>query len=136
MQSDSFKTVARSRSARNSTATPPRIGSQMTRLRSGIGALTRSQTVDEVTEERTESDDHREGVMVEIAGLHLPYDAGEPPDETCRAVDHEPVDQTHIAELPERPARAARPAREDAVVEVVEPILADQEVVDHPEAIG
>src|SRR3989338_5074963 len=81
------------------------------------------------------ADDHGKRIVVDIPGLEMAHHAREHPDQLGRAVHHHPVDQLHVAELPQEAARAARTASEEPVVETVEVILVVQQGVDEPEAL-
>src|SRR5215467_12792762 len=81
-------------------------------------------------DERRRSDHHREGVMVEVAGLQ-PHDVAGDVDHPRRdAVRPEPVDQPAVAATPQQaPEPDGRPHDEE-VVDLVEVPLVEQEAVD------
>ena len=80
-----------------------------------------------------DADQHREGVVVDVAGLQ--------PHDVARHVEHargdavgaEPVDDRAVAALPEQPADAERRPHEQEVVELVEVPLVEQEAVEQPD---
>src|SRR6187200_237158 len=76
------------------TAMPPRIGSQTTTLRIGqFIRSTRLRPEHDPTDERRETHDHRERVVIEIPRLQAARDGGQHADGFCAAVDGGAVDQ-------------------------------------------
>src|SRR5687768_6582601 len=113
-----------------STAMPKAIGTQIVSERTYPWNIVVFVSVLAVQEEGEEGEhreyarDHREGVVVDEAGLRAARHAREPADEPRGAVHHDPVDDGLVAPGPEPGAHAARAAREEPVVEVVEAVLA------------
>src|SRR5207247_3950503 len=71
---------------------------------------------------------HREGVVIEIAGLDL-HDVTSDIEDPCgHAVRTEPVDDIAIALLPEETPDPFRRTHEDEVVELVEVPFVEQEL--------
>src|SRR6185436_17160143 len=126
-----------------STAMPNAIGTQITSERRNpwnivvvvaawkVGSEL-LQVEPEEREQREHAEDHRERIVVDVAGLHAAGHAREPADEARRAVDHDHVDDGLVAPRPESRAEAARAAGEEPVVEVVEAVLLLQDGGEHP----
>src|SRR5438132_581224 len=136
------RAVAGSRSLpMTSTAMPKAIGTQMARERSGspwsivvvvgVALLELPQEDPEEAQEGEYAEDHREGVVVDVAGLQAPRDAGEPDHQARRAVHHDAVDEGAVAPGPEPGADLACAAGEEPVVEVVEAVLALEDGGEH-----
>src|SRR5690349_13491488 len=125
-----------------STAMPKAIGTQMARESTYPwnivvvfgGRALEFVGVPEPGEQPEDADDHREGVVVDVARLHAAGDAGEPAHEARGAVHHDPVDHGLVAPGPQARAQAARAAGEEPVVEVVEAVLALEDRGDGPQA--
>src|SRR5687768_9454733 len=122
-----------------STATPKAIGTQMAAERRYpwrsivVVVLELLQVQPEEGEEREHAEDHRERVVVDEAGLRPARDAGEPADESRRAVHHDPVDHRLVAPGPQARAELARATGEEPVVELVEAVLALEDRGQHAE---
>ena len=63
----------------------------------------------EPADERRETDDHRERVVIEVTGLQAARDDGQQADGPRAAVDEGAVDQRLVADLPETEAQRSRP---------------------------
>src|SRR5215207_8961560 len=94
---------ARSSRPMASSTAPKRIGTQMARLNIPIFAFLRGLSVepDEIRHEDEDAQQHREGIVVDIAGLHPAHDAGHAADGLPRAVDDGTVDDALVAAFPQ-----------------------------------
>src|SRR5688572_25578427 len=90
------------RSPRASMITPPKTGNQMSTLSIGqSNCIVRFLLPQHVPrEQRRQSDDHRERVVIEEARLHVAQYSREPADHARRPVHHSTVDQRDIAGTP------------------------------------
>src|SRR4030067_8805 len=116
-----------------STAMPPRIGSQIARLRRfwvSMRAGGPRLAMQEEGHEQEQPDDHGKGVVIDVAGLHVAHDARQPADRTRRAVHRQSVDDFYITDAPQQAAQATGATGEYLLVEFVEAILAHQQVVE------
>src|SRR5438132_6488976 len=97
-----------------STAMPKRIGTQIASemIMVVVARLEALQLQPEPREDGEHAEDHRERVVVDVAGLHPSRDPGEPADQLRGAVHHDPVDDGAVTPGPEAVAHLARPAGE------------------------
>src|SRR5512140_2034970 len=131
-----WRTSAAWRSPNASTSRPNRIGIQMLRLSQGVGFIVCPLRPAEPQRQQHEhADDHRERIVIDVAGLEQAHQASDPADHARRAVDHEAVDDRHVADLPQPAADAARPAGEKPIVETVEAVLLHQDVDEEAELV-
>src|SRR6478752_5358002 len=83
-------------SPKNRVSAPPAIGSQISRLSRGheenIFSASLSSSVAELRQ-------HREGVVIEVAGLRAATDGGDTVEHPGRAVDEDAVDDAAVADL-------------------------------------
>src|SRR5690606_30530726 len=110
---------------------PPRIVSQTSRLSKGIalwrgsGVTSRSWSVqgtDEHGQQHDQAEDHREGVVVEVAGLGTAADAGGKVDDPRRTIDEHSVDDPGV-EPPEHPPQRVAAASQSIDPQAVEAVL-------------
>src|SRR6188508_3834590 len=109
-----------------STARPATIGTQMDRDRYGIIAASPRP----VREQCEYAEDHRERVVIDVAGLHVPPERSRPADEASRAIDEEAVDDGAVADGGQEVTHRARAAGEEPVVEPVEIVFLVEQRVD------
>ena len=83
-------------------------------------------------DERRDTDQHHEGVVVDVAGLQADDVARDVEDARRDAVRPEAVDDEAVAALPEQLAEPDRRADEEDVVDLVEVPLVEQELVEQP----
>ena len=76
-------------------------------------------------------DQHRKGVVIEVAGLDLHDVAGDIEHPRRDAVRAEAVDDVAVALLPEEVADPLRRTDEDEVIQLVEVPFVEQELVEH-----
>src|SRR5690242_10202415 len=100
-----------------STTTPVAIGSH-TRAESNPKCMNERPPVvlsvrQEIAQEHRETDDHPEGVRVQITALNAPDETAEPADRGRRAVYQRAVDDRRVATAPEAAAQEARCAGDD-----------------------
>src|SRR3954470_23354135 len=81
-------------------------------------------------DERRDADQHGEGVMIEVAGLHAHNIARDVEHARRDAVRTEAVDQPAVALEPERTAQPFDGAHQQDVVDLVEVPLVEQEIVE------
>src|SRR5690606_13641662 len=119
----------------NSTATPPRMGSQINRLSNGSSlnipspcSVSRSAEP-QPGDQGDQADDHRQGIVIEVAGLHPAQHHGERAHGARGAVHQRAVDELHVAHLPEEAAEPPAAAREHGVVDLVEVELVGEQAV-------
>src|SRR5690606_21319049 len=79
-----------------STAAPPRIGSQIRRLRRGYFCTVSGPMADQNGQQHDQADDHRERIVVEVSGLQAAHESGGESDQARGAVDEQSVDQPGI----------------------------------------
>src|SRR5258708_11955489 len=125
-------------SPKTSTAIPKAIGTQMVSGRRypwnivvvffGRRGLSPAEVDEEEAEEREHAEDHRERVGIDVARLHAPRDPREPADQMRSSVHHDAVDDRLVAPRPQARADAPRAAGEEPVVELVEVVLAIQDL--------
>src|SRR5258706_12718805 len=80
-------------------------------------------------DEGRDADQHREGIVIEVAGLQPDHVAGDVEHPGRDPVRPEAIDQPAVAALPEQAAEPDRGADEDEVVKLVEIPLVEQEAV-------
>ena len=85
-----------------------------------------------VADEQRDADQHGEGVVIDVAGLQL-HDAPRDAEHAGGGAVDQPVDDLDVADLPQDAAEPEGRAHEDAVVELVEVPLVEQEQVERPE---
>src|SRR5512135_2803307 len=131
-----WRTSAPWRSPNASTSRPNRIGIQMLRLSQGVGFIVCPLWPAEPQRQQHEyADDHGERIVIDVAGLEQAHQPSDPADHARRAVDHEAVDDRHVADFPQAAADAARAAREEPVVEAVEAVFLHQDVDEEAELL-
>src|SRR5829696_5933840 len=113
-----------------STASPETIGTQIASeskdtpcIRSSASLLS-SPFDDDQREQYEDAENHRERVVIDVTRLQVPQDLRRPADEPSRAVHHETVDQSYVADFPQPGAREPRAACEKPRVQLVESVLA------------
>src|SRR5688500_574593 len=87
-------------------STPPSIGSQINRLNRGAFATSSipckgwarasGPELSDHHQQRDQTDDHREGVVVQVTGLDAAHDARHEADQARAAVDRDAVDQLAV----------------------------------------
>src|SRR5690606_22287304 len=92
-----------------STATAPAIGSQITMLNKGqlVIAASLRRPPNKPARDCCEAEDHRERIVVEVAGLDVTHDGGDEADRPRAAVHDDAVDQPLVRDAPE--PRAEQP---------------------------
>src|SRR5690348_10655273 len=111
----------------------PRIGRKVMTERTGQSVMVSfrpSGREDEPGEDRREADQHREGVVVEVARLQADRAARHVEHPGRDAVGAEPVDDGSVAPLPQEAAERLGPAHEQEVVDLVEVPLVEKEAVE------
>src|SRR5665213_1505213 len=109
-----------------SVKSAPISGRKVTTERIGqfIGASTRKH---QPGDQQSDADQHREGVVVEVAGLQAHGALRDVEDAGRYAVRAKAVDQPAIALLPQEAAEPLGRANEDEVIELVEVPLVEKE---------
>src|SRR3982750_157708 len=83
----------------------------------------------DTAEQRDQSENHRERIVVEKARLQPAHSRRDALHERRRAVDRDAVDDRDIAALPEAATERDAAAREDGLIYLVEPVLVREELV-------
>ena len=79
-------------------------------------------------EQRKHTQNHGECVGIYVAGLRLPRDAGKPADQFGRAVNHDAVDDGHVAELPKPGSHFSASAREEPIIKSIKSVFLIEDV--------
>src|SRR6056297_190382 len=113
-------------SERNNMATPVTMGSQTIRLRIGqvIAFILSPLQQHECKHERNQPDDHGKRIVIQKTGLDRSQARRECADKPGRSVNDPAVDQRPISTLGDEARKLEAAARHNALVELVETILA------------
>src|ERR1700761_126770 len=109
----------------------PNSGRNVTTERMGQVTISLASHEHEPGDQAGDADQHREGVVIEIAGLDLYDVAGDVEHPRRHAVGTEAVDDGAVAFLPELIADPLGRPHEDQVVQLVEIPFVEQELVQH-----
>src|ERR1700759_1220722 len=113
------------------TTSAPRSGRKVTTDRMGQVTISLASNEHDPGDQACDADQHREGVMIEIAGLNLDDVAGDVEHPRRYAVGTEAVDDGTVALLPELIADPFGRPHENQVVQLVEVPFVEQELVQH-----
>src|SRR3984893_7967027 len=113
------------------TTIAPNSGRKVTTDRMGQVTISLASHEHEPGDQAGDADQHRKGVVVEVAGLDLDDVAGDVEHPRRHAVGTEAVDNGAVALLPELVADPFRRPHEDQVVQLVEIPFVEQELIEH-----
>src|ERR1700759_2949787 len=113
------------------TSSAPRSGRKVTTDRMGQVTISLASREHEPGDQAGDADQHREGIVIEVAGLDLDDVAGDVEHPRRHAVGTEAIDNGAVALLPELIADPFGRPHEDQVIELVEVPFVEQELVQH-----
>src|ERR1700756_1920990 len=113
------------------TTSAPNSGRKVTTDRMGQVTISLASHEHEPGDQAGDADQHREGVVIEVAGLDLDDVAGDVEHPRRHAIGAEAVDDGAIALFPELIADPFRRPHEDQLVQLVEVPFVEQELVQH-----